>query len=664
MMKKFKIFMLSSASFFFAGSAFAQTVSVYQGGMPTLETTPTEFGVEGTKIKLKVSNSAPVALGLSYYHLEAVGTDDKRASFRQDPGCISTPQDGNLCECVYTVTQADTNRGVINFGATEDGEEVEEDFFTGDTLVTEYKKTVVETISHNPAQLGWTGSGLQECSMEGWSFTNGTGGFVESDPLMPSTSGTNPFVFNLDDNEVPNGSFWIDPPVAIGYTYEVTGADFVSVTMPSFQTVADPDTYTLSYGSQTISLPPGQSHSFQSPVSSFEITDINPPAPLDANDPTAFPIGVDLTDPVSDVQIKQYPISEGPTVAPSISNSILYPPASANLSANAVDMTGSALQFNWTGSNLSSGNIENPVATFASSVPTPTTHSYAVTATNAAGVSSSTETVGLTLLPKQCVGFQGSDIFDLLPVNTTSLNGNYTLKTKLPNLTANLSGRLNSLKSSNPDFNSISYAFSITDQNNVLLPAVDKASAEYDGSNLNLFAGTSPVQEFWDGNNLTVGQWYTLNIGLNTDPVEATNLTCHTNSVRFRLPQMNPQSIRDRMAMRRPMEVQNSSGSVTTMMVPIQLKQVKAILAGDLGGISVVGGGGVVVEEVITNQIGQPSNPSPITDSGTVAIGGRGNIVVKRPTIFDVPTDTKKTEPDSKEEKKNTPERKVWERRR
>lgn len=658
-MKKFTVLMLTIASFVFVGDASAQII-ISQGPSPTLETTPTEFGDAGTKVKIKVSNGAPVTLGSSQYALDAIGTDDKRAPF----SCISTPTDGNVCECVYTVTQADTNRGFINFGATENGEEVEEDFLTGQTSVTEYKKTVVKTIDYNSAETGWAGSGLNDCSMNGWSWPTGNGGFVETDPLLPSIVEVIPpgFVFDIANGEVPDGAFWIDPPVAVGYNYNITGAEFVSVKMPSFQTVADPDTYTLTYGTQTITLQPGDDHSFQNPVSTFKITDINPPTPLDANDVTAFPIGIDLTDAVSDVQIRQVAIPDGPSVAPTLSKSKIYPPASVSLSANAVDATGGTLQFNWTGPNLSNSNLENPSANFISPVATPTTQTYAVTAIDGSGASSSTETVDLTLLPKQCIGFQGHEIFDLLPVYTTSLNGNYTIKARIPALTSHLSARLAEFKSVDPDINSISYSSDITNQNNLLASGIDKVSSVYDGLNLGLYSpGTPGLTEFWSGSALIVGQWYSLNIGMNTNPTDATDVSCRTNNVKFRLPQAQSQSGRRRFLSQRPMEIQAASGgSITTVMVPIHPKTAKTILTDRLDVSTVVGGGNVVSEDIIVNRGGRPSGRTE--NSGVGVIKGRGLTVIKNPTPVKEPVKRDETDLKTQDVKKEDikPKRLPW----
>lgn len=633
-MRRFLTSMLTTVPILIAGDAIAQqSMIISDGPKPTLEVMPAEFGDVGTQVKIKVENShQPLQNGLATYGLSDIGTDDKRSSISL---CGQPPLVDLVCECVYTVTQADTNRGFIKFGATETGEDMFEDFTGLEMIqyVTEFKKTDVETINYNPTQNGWTGTGLNDCSMEGWSWPTGNGGFVETDPLLPTLVQVIPpdFLFDITSVEVPSGEFWIDPPVAAGYTYEISGAEFISVKMPSSQTVADPDFYTLTYGTHTESLQPGDSHFFQNPVSTFEITDINPPTPLDPNDVTAFPIGIDLTDPVSDVQIRQTPISEGPSVAPSVSKSRIYPPASVNLTTNAVDPAGGALQFNWTGTNLSNASAENPMATFTSTVATPTSQAYAVTATNSSGVSSSTETVDLTLLPKQCVGLDGANILNLLPVYTTSLNGNYTVKAKIPDLASHFNGRLSSLKSVNQDFQSISYSFSITNQSNLPVSGIDKVSGKYDGSDLSLFAPGTPITEFWNGSALVVGQWYSLNIGMDTDPIDATDLSCRTNNVKFRLPQAPYPPGRRRVLTQRPMEIQTGSGGpITTVMVPIHAKAATAVLTNGLGIKTPVGVGDVAVGDIVANGGGRLSDVTDNSGEGVKVIKRRGPIGIKR----------------------------------
>ena len=142
----------------------------------------------------------------------------------------------------------------------------------------------------------------------------------ENDALLPtSVNSGGTFVFSIPVDQVcVDDVFWIDPPVAVGYTYEATGTQFTHVKMPSSATVPDPDGYELVNGTDSISLQPGESYEFPTPVSSFVVRGINPELETDPENQLAFPIGIDVTPPASDVTINQKPITEE------------YPPVSVN----------------------------------------------------------------------------------------------------------------------------------------------------------------------------------------------------------------------------------------------------------------------------------------------------------------------------------------------
>jgi len=131
-----------------------------------------------------------------------------------------------------------------------------------------------------------------------------TPGSSASAPRMPdSTDPDGGFVFNLG-NDIVSGpgrtnTVFIDPPSAIGYDYEVEGANFASVLLP---TVGDGD-YSLYLwdGSEFVFdqvLVGGQEHLFAPDgVGQFRIGGIEPEAEIDPDDPTAFMTGVSFTGP-------------------------------------------------------------------------------------------------------------------------------------------------------------------------------------------------------------------------------------------------------------------------------------------------------------------------------------------------------------------------------
>ncbi|MEE9329840.1 MAG: VPLPA-CTERM sorting domain-containing protein [Parvularculaceae bacterium] len=126
-------------------------------------------------------------------------------------------------------------------------------------------------------------------------------GSTEALPLLPTTiTNGGAFLFEIDPADVTPGQIiWIDPDIAVGYTYAVTGATFDAVQMPSFGTVPDPDGYILTFtdsmGTQSVALASGATHTFAEAVSSFTITDIAVALMLDPTNPIAFQTGIALT---------------------------------------------------------------------------------------------------------------------------------------------------------------------------------------------------------------------------------------------------------------------------------------------------------------------------------------------------------------------------------
>lgn len=117
---------------------------------------------------------------------------------------------------------------------------------------------------------------------------------------------------NLPEDFVSDRIF-IDPIVAGGYTYDITGASFASVTAPTLAAVPDSDgKYTLTFGTMTVTLLAGETFDFLAnggAVSSFTINDIDLGLFLDPNDPNAFVTGVTYTDVTAGiVTINQTPI--------------------------------------------------------------------------------------------------------------------------------------------------------------------------------------------------------------------------------------------------------------------------------------------------------------------------------------------------------------------
>ena len=128
-------------------------------------------------------------------------------------------------------------------------------------------------------------------------FANTTApGSDESVGLLPDRiSPDGGFDFELDPSLFTEGlTVWIDPVIAVGYTYEVTGAEFASVTAPSLGLVNDPDGYTVRVDGNEFALLPGATLIFDDGVTIFEILGISEALALDPTNPTAFATGVSL----------------------------------------------------------------------------------------------------------------------------------------------------------------------------------------------------------------------------------------------------------------------------------------------------------------------------------------------------------------------------------
>jgi hypothetical protein len=97
--------------------------------------------------------------------------------------------------------------------------------------------------SRQDGQGGAAGTGANS----GGSGATHAGGpcWTETQPLMPTTTQNGSFVFIIQPGDLCGGTFYIDPPVAVGYDFSVSGGSITKITMPTAQTVPDPDGYQL-----------------------------------------------------------------------------------------------------------------------------------------------------------------------------------------------------------------------------------------------------------------------------------------------------------------------------------------------------------------------------------------------------------------------------------
>lgn len=128
-----------------------------------------------------------------------------------------------------------------------------------------------------------------------------TGGTTEFNPILPANPQdpiTGAYVIELP--VLPAGeTVWIDPPVAVGYQYDISGGLLATVTAPSLATVADPDGYFVTVDGITVALAAGATLDFSDAFGvnpdSFTLTGIDPALALLPGDPAAFPIGLSFT---------------------------------------------------------------------------------------------------------------------------------------------------------------------------------------------------------------------------------------------------------------------------------------------------------------------------------------------------------------------------------
>lgn len=127
-------------------------------------------------------------------------------------------------------------------------------------------------------------------------------GSGEGAPLLPdavvSNDGSVTFDFDLTEvaaNADEDGFVFIDPEVAVGYTYVLEGDGIITaIKAPTTGAVNDPDGYLVTVGTETVRLLPGQVLEIDpnDAVKTFELFDIDPNLSLDPASGTAFVLGV------------------------------------------------------------------------------------------------------------------------------------------------------------------------------------------------------------------------------------------------------------------------------------------------------------------------------------------------------------------------------------
>ncbi len=140
-----------------------------------------------------------------------------------------------------------------------------------------------------------------------------TVGSTAANPILPTGNAPNNgynFTFNVSST---TNRIFIDPPVATGYDFAITGSQFTSALFTS--PLIDPDGYQLfsADGSTLLgNVLIGQVFNFSSPISAFRLRGINPANLLTPGDPTAFVSGFTFSS-LANVTITQTPFVENYT---------------------------------------------------------------------------------------------------------------------------------------------------------------------------------------------------------------------------------------------------------------------------------------------------------------------------------------------------------------
>jgi hypothetical protein len=143
-------------------------------------------------------------------------------------------------------------------------------------------------------------------------------GSEEDAPLLPvSVSGEDglpTYEFNLSNvaaNSDEDGFIFVDPDVAVGYTYVVEGeGEITAIKAPSFDAVNDPDGYKITIGSETFTLLPGEVLVLAAPVKTLTLSDIDPSLLLDPASGTAFVAGFKFEGTNDDSKLTQTALVE------------------------------------------------------------------------------------------------------------------------------------------------------------------------------------------------------------------------------------------------------------------------------------------------------------------------------------------------------------------
>jgi len=461
---------------------------------------------------------------------------------------------------------------------------------------------------------------------------------TECDPMMPTGTNATSWSFDIPATSICPSGLWIDPPVAGGYEYAITGSDIEGIQLPSYSSVPDTDGYTVIHtdnsGQQITQLDPGEPFDFPSPVSSFTVNGINPQLSLDPADVMAFPLAVKISPTGVPSQITQTPITVSdtpPQVSPTTNVAIGYAPFVAQLNAGGQDPNGGTLTYDWTETN--SGLVVQDVAIPNVTLSSPGDYNFEVIASGN-GTSSAIGSVGVKALEKECWLIDEAAMLNQLKVRAHSANGNYSISGHKTNIQNALSSALTDFRTLNPNVQETYYLIGIKDLTaNASVTGIENITARYNGTDLTLFEGSAPTTAFWDGENLVTGDWYKISLTFQSLGARLQQ-GCTGRSIEFRLPE-HTASNGFNLRRTRPMEISDpKNGTIRTVNVPITAKAI-ILPVGGLGPIETVPGRFGTVTPFVTDDVRPPvvtTTPETVLTSPVIIVNpGRVVAPVKTP---------------------------------
>lgn len=173
-----------------------------------------------------------------------------------------------------------------------------------------------------------SGEVLSPISVQNFGAADGTG---EDSPLLPDdVNEDGGFEFDIVGSDNIDGFVFVDPEIAVGYVYEVTGGGLITaIQAPTEAVVADADGYLVTLPDGTsFTLVPGGTQFLDTGVTSFTLTGIDESLMIDPADRTTFVIGLLFSGVTDDSLLTQTPIvidTDDPTGPPAVP----LPPAAA-----------------------------------------------------------------------------------------------------------------------------------------------------------------------------------------------------------------------------------------------------------------------------------------------------------------------------------------------